>query len=215
MILSFFLQGPSRKQSFWNCRRSVLWSWTPVRIVSIERKVKRRFTAVSPFCFGYPTQSDIVSLRLSIIAIPSTNTFLSHGRFEVSWGFLLHASGLSFGLKARGSSCGRLATQTNLKDADFRSVQFSDYVRKGGMDRKEPPTSSIDRRAVCMVDLMNLSWAVLRGRQCGLSSFCAGWPLEWVVIRLPRVWWTPAQDSWWSWKRRLDNVDLLSVFTIS
>ena len=141
----------------------------------------RRFAAVSPFCFGYPAQPDKASWRIRIIhiLIPGRFCFATRrqGRSE---GFLLHASGLSFGFQARCTafSPGRHATRTNSKDIDFRSVQLSNDAWKRGMDQEDPSTTSIDRRAGERV----------HGRSSEPLLSCSLWSSTWSFLFLR--WWT-------------------------
>ena len=90
---------------------------------------------------------------------------------EVSWGFHLHPSGLSFGFQARCTG----STRTN-KRRRFQKSSVIDGLNdswKRGMDQEETSTTSIvdEQTSGCMVDLLNLSWAVLCGRQCDFSFF--------------------------------------------
>ena len=176
----------------------------------------RRFAAVSPFCFGYPAQPDIASWRIRIIHNHfdrPTLFFATRRQGRYPWGFLLHPSGLSFGFQARCTG----STRTN-KRRRFQKNSVVDWMMPESEEwirRKRRRRRSIDEQASgFMVDL-NLSRAVLCGRQWEFSSFCAGGPGEWAVVRLLRRGWTPAQDSCWSRQRRLLDVDLVSVFTIS
>ena len=133
---------------------------------------------------------------------------------EVSWGFHLHPSGLSFGFQARCTG----STRTN-KRHRFQKSSVIDRLNdawKRGMDQEETSTTSIDRRAGEWVhgrsseQLLSFSAVV----SVIFLFFCAGGPGEWAVVRLLRSRWTPAQDPCWSRQRLLD-VDLVSVFTIS
>ena len=106
----------------------------------------------------------------------STDAFLRHSTpgagpiSEVSWGFLLHPSGLSFGFQARCTG----STRTNKRHrfqkssvVDWMMPESEEWIR-----RKRRRRRSIDEQASgCMVDLLNLSWAVLCGRQCDFSFF--------------------------------------------
>ena len=153
----------------------------------------------------------------------STDAFLSHSTpgagpiSKVSWGFLLHPSGLSFGFQARCTGSTR-----RTKDVDFRRVQISCRLNdawKRGMDQEETSTTSIDRRAGEWVHGRSseplLSCSLRSSVASVIFPFCAGGPGEWAVVRLPWRRWTPAQDSCWCRQRRLLDVDLVSAFTIS
>ena len=85
--------------------------------------------------------------------------FFATRRKGRSEGFLLHPNGLSFGFQARctASSCDRHVTRTNSKDIE-RRIRW----------RRQ---SIIEQVSGCMVDLSNLSWAVLCGSQRGLCFF--------------------------------------------
>ena len=104
----------------------------------------------------------------------STDAFLRHSTpgpiSEVSWGFLLHPSGLSFGFQARCTG----STRTN-KRRRFQKSSVLDWMMPESEEwirRKRRRRRSIDEQASgCMVDLLNLSWAVLCGRQCDFSFF--------------------------------------------
>ena len=183
----------------------------------------RRFAAVSPFCFGYHAQPDIASWRICI-RIKHNHfdrpTFFFATRPQGRYPRSLEAFFFTPVDFLSVSSHDSRAPLERTKDVDFRRVQLStecmmpeseEWIR-----RKRRRRRSIDEQASgCMVDLLNLSRAVLCGRQCDLSFFCAGGPGEWAVVRLLRRRWTPAQDSYWSRQRRLLNVDLVSVLTIS
>ena len=153
-----------------------------------------RFAAVSPFCFGYPAQPDIASWRIRIIHISIDGRFTRsgfatrrQGRSEVFWGFLVHASGLSFGLQARctGSSCGRHATRTDSEDVDFRIVQLSNDAPERGMDQRRG-TTSIDRRGG--------EWAQVHGRSSEPLLSCSSLRLSmWSFLFLR--WWTWGMSS--------------------
>ena len=103
----------------------------------------------------------------------STDAFLRHSTpgpiSEVSWGFLLHPSGLSvFRHNAR-------APLERTKDVDFRRVDWMMPESEEWIKRKRRRRRSIDEQASgCMVALLNLSWAVLCGRQCDFSFFVLG-----------------------------------------
>ena len=104
----------------------------------------------------------------------STDAFLRHSTpgpiSEVSWGFLLHPSGLSLGFQARCTG----STRTNKRHrfqkssvVDWMMPESEEWIR-----RKRRRRRSIDEQASgCMVDLLNLSWAVFCGRQCDFSFF--------------------------------------------
>ena len=104
----------------------------------------------------------------------STDAFLRHSTpgpiSEVSWGFLLHPSGLSFGFQARCTG----STRTN-KRRRFQKSSVVDWMMPASEEwirRKRRRRRSIDEQASgCMVDLLNLSWAVLCGRQCDFPFF--------------------------------------------
>ena len=106
----------------------------------------------------------------------STDAFLRHSTpgagpiSEVSWGSLLHPSGLSFGFQARCTG----STRTN-KRRRFQKSSVVDWMMPESEEwirRKRRRRRSIDELASgCMVDLLNLSWAVLCGRQCDFSFF--------------------------------------------
>ena len=79
----------------------------------------------------------------------STDAFLRHSTpgpiSEVSWGFHLHPSGLSFGFQARCTG----STRTN-KRRRFQKSSVIDRLNdawKRGIDQEETSTTSIDRRA--------------------------------------------------------------------
>ena len=92
------------------------------------------------------------------------------GLSEVTWGFLLHPSGLSFGFQARCTG----STRTN-KRRRFQKSSVVDWMMPKSEEwirTKRRRRRSIDGQASeCMVDLLNLSWDALSGRQCGLSFF--------------------------------------------
>ena len=106
----------------------------------------------------------------------STDAFLRHSTpgagpiSEVSWGFLLHPSGLSFGFQARCTG----STRTN-KRRRFQKSSVVDWMMPESEEwirRKRRRRRSINEQASgCLVDLLNLSWAVLCGRQCDFSFF--------------------------------------------
>ena len=104
----------------------------------------------------------------------STDALLRHSTpgpiSEVSWGFLLHPSGLSFGFQARCTG----STRTN-KRRRFQKSSVVDWMMPESEEwirRKRRRRRSIDEQASgCMVDLLILSWAVLCGRQCDFSFF--------------------------------------------
>ena len=58
------------------------WIWSST---NMPRSIRSsRFAAVSPFCFGYPTQPDIVSWRIRIIRISIDGRFPRHGLLRLS-----------------------------------------------------------------------------------------------------------------------------------
>ena len=111
------------------------------------------------------------------------------GRSEVIWGFLLHPSGLSFGFQAWCTG----STRTN-KRRRFQKSSVVDWMMPKSEEwirRKRRRRRSIDEQASgCMVDLLNLSWDALSGRQCGLSFLC---------------WWTWGMSSRSFTKEEVDS----------
>ena len=192
------------------------WPKTQIKGGSCLKEVRGSFAIL--FWLPCATWHRVMTHTHHTQSFRSTDAFLRHSTpgpiSEVSWGFLLHPSGLSFGFQARCTG----STRTN-KRRRFQKSSVVDWMMPESeewISRKRRRRRSIDEQASgCMVDLLNLSWAVLCGRQCDFSFFCAGGPGEWAVVRLLRRRWTPAQDSCWSWQRRLLDVDLVSVFTIS
>ena len=93
------------------------------------------------------------------------------GRYSrPSSGFLLHPGGLSFGFQARSTGSARTNKRRRFQKSsvvDWMMFESEEWIR-----RKRRRRRSIDKQASgCMVDLLNLSWAVLCSRQCGLSFF--------------------------------------------
>ena len=137
----------------------------------------RRFAAVSPFCFGYPAQPDIASWRIRIIhiSIDLDRRFSSplaatrQGRYPRSLEAFFFTP-VDFGFQARCTG----STRTN-KRRRFQKSSVVDWMMPESEEwirRKRRRHRSIDEQTSgCMVDLLNLSWAVLCGRQCGLSFF--------------------------------------------
>ena len=194
-----------------------VWGVLPVvPIRTVFKEVRGSFAIL--FWLPCATWHRVMTHTYHTQSFRSTDAFLRHSTpgpiSEVSWGFLLHPSGLSFGFQARCTGSTRTKKRRRFQKGsvvDWMMPESEEWIR-----RKRRRRRSIDEQASgCMVDLLNLSWAVLCGRQCDFSFFCAGGPGEWAVVRLLRRRWTPAQDSCWSRQRRLLDVDLVSVFTIS
>ena len=178
----------------------------------------RRFAAVSPFCFGYPAQPDIASWRIRIIHNHFDRpTLFSATRRQGRYPRSLEAF---FFTPADFLSVSRHDARVPLertKDVDLRRVQLSTegcLKARKWIRRKRRRRRSIDEQASgCRSSEPLLSCSL---RFSVIFPFLCWWTWEWAVVRLLRRRWTPAQDSCWSrLERRLLDVDLVSVFTIS
>ena len=216
----FHKDSPSEKKKLNSISRARLnFRRQPILCTTLYRNIKEvRGSFAILFWLPCATSHRVMTHTHHTQSFRSTDAFLRHSTpgpmSEVSWGFHLHPSGLSFGFQARCTG----STRTN-KRRRFQKSSVIDRLNdawKRGMDQEETSTTSIDRRAG--------EWVHGRSSEpllsCSLRSsvwfflFCAGGPGEWAVVRLLRSRWTPAQDSCWSRQRLLD-VDLVSVFTIS
>ena len=159
-------------------------NWRPSSSLTIERPefnrlnwCLRRFAAVSPFCFGYPAQPDIASWRIRIIHnhFDRPTLFFAtrrQGRCPRSLEAFIFTPVAFLSVSRHDAR----APLERTKDVDFRRVQLSiDWMMLESEEwirRKRRRRRSIDEQASgCMVDLLNLSWAVLCGRQCDFSFF--------------------------------------------
>ena len=104
------------------------------------------------------------------------------------------------------------------KDVDFRRVQLSNEWCLKARNGSGGNVDDVDRSTSRRVGAWSIFWTspeLFSAVVSVIFPFLCWWTWEWAVVRLLRRRWTPAQDSCWSRQRRLLDVDLVSVFTIS
>ena len=141
--------------------------------------ILRRFAAVSPFCFGYPTQPDIASWRIRIIRISIDGRFpspppirgLSRPSSSSQWTFFRFTGTMHGLLKILGQAC----YSNEFKRRRFQKRSVVGLCPKA-RNRSGGTIDDVDRSTSSWIVAWSIlwtspAWAVLCGRQCGLSFF--------------------------------------------